>query len=247
MSDFRYAQTSSATRSSAQVDQGLRSYMLGVYNYMTIGLAITGLTAIGTNMLAVTTSNGVMQLTDFGATIYRGPLHWVVMLAPLGLILAMGAVKSNNTLRMLFFALSALIGVSMSVIMMRYAGTSIARTFFITAASFGALSLYGYTTKRSLTGMGSFLMMGLFGIIIASIVNIFMASSAVQFAISVIGVLLFAGFTAYDTQAIKSTYLENDGYGGALNERNAIHGAVQLYLDFVNMFQFLLSIMGDRR
>ncbi len=247
MSDFRYAQTSSATRSSAQVDQGLRSYMLGVYNYMTIGLAITGLTAIGTNMMAVTTSNGVMQLTEFGTTIYRGPLHWVVMLAPLGLIIAMGAVKSNNTLKMLFFALSALIGVSMSVIMMRYAGTSIARTFFITAASFGALSLYGYTTKRSLTGMGSFLMMGLFGIIIASIVNIFMASSAMQFIISVIGVLLFAGFTAYDTQAIKSTYLENDGNGGALNERNAIHGAVQLYLDFVNLFQFLLSIMGDRR
>lgn len=245
MSDFRYAQSSSMSQSSARVDQGLRSYMLGVYNYMSIGLAITGLTAIGTNMMAIANDAGVPHLTAFGSAIYRGPLHWIVMLAPIGLILAMNAVKSNATMRTLFFALSALIGVSMSVLIVVYTGSSIARVFFITAASFGALSLYGYTTKTSLSGMRSFLVMGLIGIIIASIVNIFMVSSALQMAISYIGVLLFAGFTAYDTQAIKSAYLQyNSGYD---MERGSIHGAVQLYLDFVNLFQFLLSILGDRR
>jgi FtsH-binding integral membrane protein len=210
---------------AASLDQGLRSYMLGVYNYMATALAVTGLFALGLSMLAVTDG----QINSLGAMVYLSPLKWVIMLAPLG---------------MLFWVYAALMGMSLSSIFLVYTGESITRVFFITAASFGGLSLFGYTTKKNLSGMGSFLMMGLIGIIIAMVVNIFLASSALQFAISVIGVLVFAGLTAYDTQQIKEMYVE--GEDSATMTKKSIMGALRLYLDFINLFIMLLSLFGNR-
>jgi len=239
----------------AQIDQGLRSYMLGVYNNMVLGLAITGLAALGFYMMSVTGNpadaagklkNGMM-LTQFGATVYTSPLKWVVMFAPLAVVLYLGFrihSMSASAARGTFWLYSALVGVSMATIFFVFTHTSIVRVFFITAASFGALSLWGYTTKKDLTGMGSFLIMGLFGIMLASIVNIFMGSTALQFAISVLGVLIFAGLTAYDTQKIKEMYFE--GHGPEMAEKLSIYGALQLYMDFLGMFQMLLSLLGDR-
>jgi uncharacterized protein len=221
---------------SATVDAGLRSYMLRIYNYMSIGLAITGLAALGVYMAAVTADPsgaaariGSSYLTPFGYAMFVSPLKWLFMLAPLVMVFAISAGINRlkpATAQMLFWAFSALMGVSMSSIFLVYTHTSIVRVFFITAASFGALSLYGYTTKRDMTGMGSFLMMGLFGIIIASLVNLFLASSALQFIVSVCGVLVFAGLTAWDTQRLKNDYIY--GYasqGGDVAERAAITGA----------------------
>ncbi|MGO4388297.1 Bax inhibitor-1/YccA family protein [Microvirga sp. 2YAF29] len=237
------------TRTAAQVDQGLRTFMLGVYNNMVLGLAISALVALGINMLAVTTDEaGRMALTEFGRVMYTSPLRWVVMLAPLAFIFfftfrvdRMSAAAARGT----FFAFAAVMGASLSTILLVYTGASVVQVFFITAASFGALSLWGYTTRRSLSGMGSFLIMGLFGLILASIVNIFVGSSMLQFGISVIGVLIFAGLTAYDTQKLKEMYL----YGNFDNEAAAkvsVMGALTLYLDFINMFQFLLALLGNR-
>ena len=249
-----------AQAQSAAIDQGLRSYMLSVYNYMAIGVAITGLAAYLFFAMSVTTPGaadavatlrGGIALTEFGKTLYVGPLKWVVMLAPIGLVFLMGfKIQSMavSTAQAVFWLYAALVGVSLATIGMIYTGQSIARTFFITAATFGALSLYGYTTKKSLTGMGSFLMMGLFGIIIASVVNIFVGSNALQFAISVVGVLVFAGLTAYDTQRLKDEYIY--GVANADQEtvgRSAIMGALTLYLDFINLFVMLMQIMGQRR
>ncbi len=241
------------TRTRADVDQGLRAFMLGVYNNMTIGLAITGLFALGVNMLAV---SGVptqyligksIYLTDFGAAIYTSPLRWVIMFAPLAFVLFF-SFKINtmaaSTARTLFFAFSAVMGLSLSSILLIYTGASVTRAFFITSATFGALSLYGYTTKRSLQAMGSFLAMGVFGIIIASIVNLFMQSSAFQFGLSILTVLVFAGLTAWDTQAIKGMYLESDGYEDAT--KKSINGALMLYLDFINIFMAMLQLTGQR-
>jgi FtsH-binding integral membrane protein len=242
---------------AATVDAGLRAYMLRIYNYMTIGLAITGLAALGVYMLAVADGSsadairiGKLYLTPIGYQIYVGPLKWLFMLAPLGMVFAISAGINKfkpATTQLLFWLFSALMGVSLSSIFLVYTHTSIVRVFFITAASFGALSLYGYATKRDMTGMGSFLLMGLFGIIIASLVNIFIASSALQFVVSVIGVLVFAGLTAWDTQRLKNDYIY--GYasqGGDVAERAAISGALSLYLNFINLFTLLLQLLGQR-
>ena len=245
--DRRYA---SAVRTGAGsrvegIDQGLRAFMLGIYNNMALGVALTGLFAYGTVALAV--QNG--QLTGFGQAIYASPLKWVVMLAPLAFVFGLSAAVNRMqpaTARLLFLVYAAVMGVSLSSILLVFTGQSVARTFFITAASFGALSLYGYTTKRDMSGMGSFLMMGVIGIVIASIVNIFLGSSGLQFAISVIGVLVFAALTAYDTQRLKAMYDVVAGDAVAAG-RASIMGALQLYLDFLNLFLFLLQFMGDRR
>jgi FtsH-binding integral membrane protein len=237
---------------SAAVDQGLRSYMLTVYNYMSIGLAVTGLAAIGAFMLAVSSEpTGAvargMHLTQFGVLLYTSPLKWVVMLAPLGMVFFLSARLHKMSAaggQIAFYVFAALMGLSLSSIFLVYTGGSIARVFFITAAAFGALSLYGYTTKRDLSAMGSFLVMGLFGLIIASLVNIFLASSMLQFIVSVVGVLVFAGLTAYDTQRIKEMYYELDDDGTM--SRKAIMGALSLYLNFINMFTMLLSLFGNR-
>lgn len=246
MSD-RYNFNNRAVRSGAQadgmIDQGLRSYMLKVYNLMALGLAITGVAAFATWQLAVQDGH----LSAFGAAIYQSPLRWVVMLAPLAMVLFL-SVRINRmsvgAAQMAFWAYAALMGLSLSSIFLVYTGQSIVQTFFITAASFGALSLYGYTTKRDLSAMGSFLMMGLFGLIIAMVVNIFLASSALTFAISAIGVLIFAGLTAYDTQKIKEMYYEADD--SATMGKKAIIGALNLYLDFINLFLFLMQFLGNR-
>ncbi|MGJ3259988.1 MAG: Bax inhibitor-1/YccA family protein [Rhodospirillales bacterium] len=220
----------------ASIDMGLRKYMLGVYNYMTLGVAITGLMAY-----VISTQPAIMQ------AIFGTGLAWVVMLAPLAFILVLnfGIHKlSASATQLMFWAFAAVMGVSLSTIFIAYTDASIARVFFITAAAFAGLSLYGYTTKRDLTGWGSFLVMGLIGIIIAMIVNMFLASSALDFAISVIGVLIFAGLTAYDTQRIKSMYYEGDG--AEVMTKKSVMGALSLYLDFINMFLMLLHLFGNR-
>ena len=237
------ARVAAGARTDAVIDEGLRAYMLKVYNLMALGLAITGVAALGAFNLAV--ADG--QLTAFGSLIYASGFRWVVVLAPLALVFflsfrihTMSVAAAQTT----FWVYSALVGLSLSTIFLVYTGESIVRTFFITAAAFGALSLFGYTTKRDLSGMGSFLIMGVFGLILAMLVNIFLQSSALQFAVSVIGVLVFAGLTAYDTQQIKEMYYEGDG--ALVAGRKAIMGALRLYLDFINMFMFLLHFLGNR-
>ena len=258
MAELRNNQMRSAvagTRVDTGIDEGLRAYMLRVYNLMALGLVITGVAALGTVMLATTSDpsaavatlpNGKM-LTGLGVALYGSPLRWVVMLAPLALVFFMSFRidrMSVSAAQTTFWAYAALVGLSLSSIFLVFTSQSIVQTFFITAASFGALSLWGYTTKRDLTGMGSFLIMGLFGLIIAMIVNIFLASPAMQFAISAIGVLIFAGLTAYDTQKIKEMYYAGDD--GTLAGRKAIMGALTLYLDFINLFMMLLRLFGNR-
>ncbi|MEC9368966.1 MAG: Bax inhibitor-1/YccA family protein, partial [Pseudomonadota bacterium] len=196
-------------RTEAYVDEGLRSYMLRVYNYMASGVGITGIVAYLTFMFAVEQTGAGAQLTAFGTFLFTSPFKWVVMLAPLGMVFLLSARIGSMTTsgaQTAFWVFAGLMGLSLASIFLVYAHGSIARVFFITAAAFGGLSLYGYTTKKDLSGWGSFLIMGLIGIILASIVNIFLASSALQFAVSVIGVLVFAGLTAYDTQRIKEMY-----------------------------------------
>ena len=234
---------------AADIDEGLRKHMLRVYNYMGSGLLVTGLVAWAMFSMSFVVQDGnVVGVTSLGAAIYGSPLKWVIMLAPLGFIMAlsMGVNKfSFGTLQLLFWAFAAIMGVSMATIFATFTSGSIARVFFITASLFAAMSLWGYTTKRDLTGMGHFLFMGLIGIIIASVVNIFVGSTAVQFAVSVLGVLIFTGLTAYDTQRIKNDFLEYRAHGAAVGKL-AIMGAVTLYLDFVNMFMMLLSLFGNR-
>jgi uncharacterized protein len=253
-----------ARADQAALDQGLRSYMLGIYNHMSIGLAITALVAIGVTFLALTgdvgsaarnASGAAMRLagesrflTPIGALLYASPLKWVIMLAPLAFILVLSwrfDKMSYTGLLGTFWAFSAVMGLSMGSIFLVYKLGSIAQVFFITAATFGAMSLFGYTTKKDLTGMGKFLIMGLFGLMIASIVNIFMQASALQFAISVIGVLIFAGLTAYDTQRLKEEYYYVAG-DAAMAGKASISGALSLYLNFINMFQMLMSLFGSR-
>jgi FtsH-binding integral membrane protein len=242
-------------RTAAQVDQGLRSFMLGVYNNMVLGLAISAVVALGINM-AATTSNpagaagriGGIYLTEFGRLLYGTPLMWVIALAPLAFIFFFSFRMdrmSAATARTTFLAFAAVMGASLSTLLIRYTGASVVQVFFITAAAFGSLSLWGYTTNRSLSGFGSFLIMGLIGLLLASLVNIFLASSALQFAISCLGVVIFAGLTAYDTQKLKEMYV----YGNFDQEAAAkvsIFGALTLYLDFINMFQFILALVGNR-
>jgi FtsH-binding integral membrane protein len=263
MSNFgnQYARFgSTVARADAQaIDQGLRSYMLSIYNYMTIGVAVTGLAAFFIYTLSITTPGaadavqtlrGGVALTQFGVTLFVSPLKWVIMFAPLGLVFFLGfrvQTMSVAAAQGVFWLYAALVGVSLATIFMIYTHASITRVFFITAATFGALSLYGYTTSKSLSAWGSFLFMGLVGILIASIVNIFLASSALQFAISVIGVLVFAGLTAYDTQKLKEEYIYAlDGADQATIGRSAIMGALTLYLDFINLFTMLLQLFGQK-
>ncbi len=234
---------SRSTARDAQLDVGLRQYMLGVYNHMTIGLAITGLVALGASFMAV--QNG--QLTGFGEAIYVSPLKWVIMLAPIGMVFLFAArinAMAASTAQIVFWVFAALMGLSLSSIFLIYTGASITRVFFITAGMFAGMSLYGYTTGRDLTRWGSFLFMGLIGIIIASIVNIFLASTMLHFVISVAGVLVFAGLTAYDTQSIKNEYWEGDD--DETQAKKSIHGALRLYLDFINLFIMLLHLFGNR-
>jgi FtsH-binding integral membrane protein len=235
------------------IDAGLRAHMIRVYNYMTFGVALTGVVA----WLAYQAAGGdAIQIygrsltgaTPFGQAILGGPLMWVLLFAPLGLVFYLsfriGSMQAS-TARLLFFVYAGILGLGLTPIFIVYTQGSLARVFFLTAASFGALSLWGYTTQRSLAAMGSFLVMGLFGLLLAIVVNIFWPSGALQFAISVIGVLIFAGLTAWDTQRIKEMYSPMDD--GTVAGRKAVMGALRLYLDFINMFMFLLRLFGDRR
>ena len=220
----------------AVIDEGLRTYMLSVYNYMASGLALTGVVAF------FVANTPVLMNAVFGT-----PLIWLVMFSPLIIVFMLSArihKMSVVAAQATFWVFATLMGMSLASIFIVYTGTSIARVFFITAGVFGAMSLYGYTTKRDLTGWGSFLFMGLIGVIIASIVNIFLGSSMLYFAISVIGVLVFTGLTAYDTQKIKEMYVESDA--SAIATKKAIMGALRLYLDFINLFLMLLRLFGNR-
>jgi hypothetical protein len=241
---------STAARSGAVYDQGLRSYMLGIYNHMTLALAISALVALGAYMLGTTTGvNGRLALTPIGQALYVSPLKWVIMLAPLAFVFLFSfrfEKMSYQSLVTTFYGFAAVMGLSLSTIFLVYTTASIVQVLFITAASFGALSLYGYTTKRSLSAMGSFLVMGLFGLIIAGLVNLFLQSGALQFAISVLGVLIFAGLTAWDTQKLKEQY-DYVSSDDTMMAKASVMGALTLYLDFINMFQFLLSIFGNRQ
>jgi FtsH-binding integral membrane protein len=221
---------------SPQIDAGLRAYMQRVYGYMAGGLALTGIVAYAA------------AASGFYEAIAGTPIIWIVMLAPLGFVLALSfgiQRMSAETAMVLFWTYAAVMGLSLGGIFLVYTGTSIARVFFITAATYAAMSLYGYTTKSDLSRFGSFLMMGLIGIVIASLVNIFIGSNALQFAISIIGVIVFVGLTAYDTQRIKEMYLQSDTAETA--SKKAVMGALSLYLDFINLFMMLLQLFGQRR
>ena len=239
-----------AQQSTAVTDEGLRAYMLKVYNYMATGILMTGIIALITFKMSVVTdsSGSIVGLTQVGNAIYMSGLKWLVMLAPLGIVFymsfginKMSAAKAQTT----FWIFAALMGLSLSSILLVYTGMSITRVFFICSATFGAMSIYGYTTKRDLTKLGSFLMMGLIGIIIASLVNIFLKSGMMYFIISILGVLIFVGLTAYDTQKIKNMYAASDS--GELMGKKAVMGALTLYLDFINLFIMLLRLFGLRR
>ena len=219
-------------------DAGLRSYMLKVYNYMASGVLLTGIVAM------LFASSGMAAQVFTGG----GILPWVIIFSPLAIVFAMSFGQNRmqtSTLQLLFWSFATLMGLSMSTIFLVYTGVSIAQTFFAVAAAFMGLSLYGYTTKKDLSGFGTFLIMGVVGLLVAMVINMFLQSSAMSLAISAIGVLLFAGLTAYDTQRIKSMYAYVAGTD--MMGKTAIMGALSLYLDFINMFQFLLSFMGDRR
>ena len=221
----------------AEIDAGLRSYMLRVYNYMASGLALTGIVAF------LVSQNPTVVHAIFGT-----PLYWLVLLAPLGLVFFLSARITRMqpaTAQALYWLYAALMGLSMSFIFLVYASDSIARVFFITAGSFAGLSLYGYTTKRDLSPFASFLMVGLIGVILASLVNMFFHSTGLQFAVSVIGVLVFAGLTAYDTQSIKELYFAGDD--ASVATRKSVMGALRLYLDFLNLFLLLLRLFGSSR
>ncbi|MDX2210790.1 MAG: Bax inhibitor-1/YccA family protein [Sphingopyxis sp.] len=225
----------SAAEMDAAVDAGLRSYMLSVYNYMASGVLLTGIVAL------------LAYQSGFTQSMIGSPLMWVVMLAPLAfvMVLSFGINKlSTGAAQALFWVYAAVMGLSMSTIFLAFSGTSIAQTFFATAAAFLGLSLYGYTTKKDLSGFGTFLIMGVVGIIVAMLINLFVQSTALGLAISVIGVLLFAGLTAYDTQKIKSMYFYVQGTDFV--GKSVVMGALTLYLDFVNMFTFLLNLLGNR-
>ena len=239
-----------ATKTTVVMDEGLRAYMLKVYNYMATGVLLTGIVAlISFNISVVTDASGaIVSFTEFGNTLFFSGFKWLVMLAPLGIVLYMsfGIKKmSSSKAQTVFWIFAALMGLSLSWILLVYTGKSVARVFFITSATFGAMSLYGYTTKRDLTKLGSFLMMGLIGIIIASLINIFMKSSMMYFVISILGVLIFVGLTAYDTQKIKNMYSASDTV--EISGKKAIMGALTLYLDFINLFIMLLRLFGQRR
>ena len=236
-----YKTVSRTGAAATGIDAGLRQYMLRVYNYMAGGVAVTGIVAYVFAYMLETNQ-------DLLNAVYGSPLKWVIMFAPVGFALFFGMriqTMAASTAQMLFWAFSAVMGLSLASIFLAYTGESVARVFFISAGMFGAMSLYGYTTKRDLTGWGSFLFMGVIGILLAMIVNLFLQSSALGFAISVIGVLVFTGLTAYDTQKIKEWYSEYDE--GSVMTKKAILGAFELYLDFINLFVMLLRLLGVAR
>ncbi|WP_339949649.1 Bax inhibitor-1/YccA family protein [uncultured Albimonas sp.] len=240
---------------SAAIDEGLRGYMNRVYGLMAVAMVISGVVAyvFGMDLKAMVQGQPTTIIPEqVLVSMYSGPIRWVIMLAPLGMVFLFGAAMrkmSDSGAQMFFWAFAALMGLSIASIFAVYTGISIAQTFFATAIAFGGLSFYGYTTKKDLSGMGTFLLMGVIGLVVASVINIFIASSALQFAISVVGVLVFAGLTAYDTQQIKNEYLDLRAMGPqgeAYVSKSAIGGALRLYLDFLNMFMFLLQFMGNR-
>jgi FtsH-binding integral membrane protein len=253
MSDFdrNYAAHRGAGADRAlAIDQGLRAYMLRVYNTMAMGVALTGIVAWVAFQAAVVTNaaGDIVGLTAFGSAIYGGPATIVLVLATLGLVFFISFRIQHlqvGTALGLFLLYAGLLGLMLSSIFLAYTHASIARTFFIAAASFGALSLYGYTTQRDLSPIGSFLIMGVFGLVLAMFVNIFLKSTGLDFVISAVGVLVFAGMTAWDTQRIKEMYDPQED--GTATGRKAVMGALQLYLDFINLFLFMLRFLGDRR
>ena len=255
MSDFdrNVAARGVGAGQAAAIDVGLRAYMIRIYNYMASGVALTGvvswLTFQAAGGDAIRSVGGqITGLTPFGQAIFGGPLTIVLFLGTLGIVFFLSfrinKLQAGTALG-LFMLYAGLLGLMLSSVFLAYTGASITRTFFISAASFGALSLYGYTTQRDLSPIGSFLVMGLFGLILAMIVNMFLKSTGLDFAISAIGVLIFAGLTAWDTQKIKEMYSANDD--GTVSGRKAVMGALTLYLDFINLFLFLLRFLGDRR
>jgi uncharacterized protein len=241
MAEFDRPTYADRAGSGAVVDQGLRSYLLRVYNYMGVGLVVTG-------AVAYFFAHWSLSSEANAELVYGSPLRYVIMLAPLAfvLVLSFGIEKmSVGAAQLTFWAFTAIMGLSLSSIFLVYTGQSIAKVFFISAAMFGAMSLYGYTTKRDLTQIGSFLVMGLIGIVIASLVNMFLHSNGLGFAISLIGVVVFVGLTAWDTQRIKLSY--SASYGSAVLAKSAIMGALNLYLDFINLFMMLLRLTGSQR
>lgn len=258
MAEYQTVRTDAGVR-TAEIDVGLRAHMNKVYGTMSIGMVITAIAAWAIAGLSVTadpSATGIMiregeYLSGLGALLYNSPLRWVVMFAPLAFIFfGFGALMnraSAGAVQLGFFAFAGLMGISISSIFLVFTGFSIVNTFLITAISFAGLSLWGYTTKRDISGWGSFLIMGLIGLIIAMIVNLFLASPAMEFAISIIGVLIFAGLTAYDTQNIKNTYVAHAHAGDQeWLDKSAYSGALNLYLDFINLFMFLLQFLGNR-
>jgi len=252
MSDFdrnyAAARRSVGADRAIAIDAGLRAYMIRVYNYMAMGVALTGVVSWLTFNAAVTETAGRLMLTPFGQIIYSGPASIVLLLGTLGIVFFISwriSSLSPSTAFTLFMVYAALLGLMLSSIFLVYTGVSVTRVFFISAASFGALSLYGYTTQRDLSAIGSFMMMGLIGLIIAMLVNMFLKSTGLDFVISAAGVLIFAGLTAWDTQRIKEMYDPQED--GTIVGRKAVMGALSLYLDFINLFLFLLRFLGDRR
>jgi len=249
--DFNRQNIFQATSAKTAVwDAGLRAYMLKVYNYMATGVLLTGIISVISFKLSadINASGQIIALTSYGNAIFNSGLKWLVMLAPLAVILYMsfGINKmSTSKAQTVFWIFTILMGLSLSWVLIVFTGVSVARVFFITSATFGAMSIYGYTTKRDLTKLGSFLMMGLIGIIIASLVNIFLKSTMMHFVISILGVLIFVGLTAYDTQKIKNMYSASDTI--EVSGKKAIMGALTLYLDFINLFIMLLRLFGQRR
>ncbi|MFV2003058.1 MAG: Bax inhibitor-1 family protein [Paracoccaceae bacterium] len=245
MADYRTAQIGAGAR-SADIDAGLRTHMNKVYGTMSVGLLVTALAA-----WAVGSNDALLSILRDPATLRPNILGWIVMFAPLGMVFAFGAAMNKLSAagaQLFFYTFAAVMGLSLSWIFAAFTGFSITQTFLVTAISFAGLSLWGYSTKKDISGWGSFLIMGVIGLIVAMIVNIFLGSPAISFAISVIGVLIFAALTAYDTQSIKNTYLQ---HAHNMDEewlgKSAIMGALRLYLDFINLFMFLLSFMGNRQ
>lgn len=256
MADYQTIRATAAGARSVEIDEGLRAHMNKVYGTMSVGMLITAATSWAIAGLAVSDVPTAYQmgtntyLTGLGAALYASPLKWLIMFAPLLFVFGFSAGinrMSAATAQTVFYMFAAVMGLSISSIFLVFTGVSIVTTFLVTSIAFASLSLYGYTTKKDLSAMGTFLMMGLVGLILAMIINIFVASSALQFAISVIGVLIFAGLTAYDTQSIKNEYIQMAASGDQeWLGKSAIMGALRLYLDFINMFMFLLSFLGNR-
>ncbi|WP_040609352.1 Bax inhibitor-1/YccA family protein [Pseudooceanicola batsensis] len=244
MAEYNTMRAAAGTRSAA-IDEGLRAHMNKVYGTMSVGMVLTFLVA-----WAVGSSPELLSVFRDPATLQPNILGWIVMFAPLIMVFAFSAMinrMSAAAAQLFFYAFAAVMGLSLSWIFVAFTGFSIAQVFLVTAIAFAGLSLYGYVTKRDLSGMGTFLMMGVIGLIVASIINLFIASSALHFAITIIGVLIFAGLTAYDTQSIKNEYVQHAHHGDSeWLGKSAIMGALRLYLDFINMFMFLLQLLGNR-